>query len=366
MLRVNGLFGHIKHNDLVTVYLILCFIVLIQIAAAVPFIYLYASGANIDWTWADPLALKDMRRVMPRAWAVIVDRSMPILILTPFVIAYLYVRSVRLLRESTASQPAQRNKDPQLFETVENLVITAGLPMPRIDIMEVPQLNACTFGFTRHDAVIGVTRGLLNGLSPNELAAVLASQVTQVKNGDMRIVTLVNACIGTIFRFARLPSNKHGFALMALYTLSLFNSKPAAVPFLMVVSLIGGIIFLGGIYLMRSAISHARVYNADAGAIELVKRPEALISALSKMSRGDAMTAQQSLMAGILVVAAADDSCALHPPMSTRLAMIASLTNVSPEQLTRLQSLSARSQLSSRGFGVVGNGGAAVFGRRVS
>jgi Zn-dependent protease with chaperone function len=182
-------------------------------------------------------------------------------------------------------KPLKRSSQPRLYDRVETLAIAAGLPMPNIVVIDSPACNAFALGLAPSSATVAVTRGLLQMLDEHELEAVLAHEMTHVKNRDTRLLAVAVLCTAIIFRVASV--NVVYFAQPGPQWI--FLPMVAAKLFWSVLVLLGWCCIVAGacVVMVRLAISPAREFLADAGAIELTKNPKALISALKKMSGRD-------------------------------------------------------------------------------
>lgn len=173
--------------------------------------------------------------------------------------------------------------DPELFNIVDEVRIAAGLPMPRVFEMDTHALNAFATGRDPRHAAVAVTRGLRATLTRDELAAVMAHEMAHVRHLDVRFAMLLATMVGLIvmasdaawrmMRFApRARSSKDGGgAAMVIFMVAILLAVVAA-PLAM---------------LIQFAFSRQREYLADAGAVELTRNPEALISALEKLQNCD-------------------------------------------------------------------------------
>ena len=102
-----------------------------------------------------------------------------------------------MIRAGTGARPAVRRLEWELYNTVENLAIAAGMPMPAVEIIETDALNAYASGLGTIDASIAVTRGLLDTLTKDELEAVLAHELTHIRNRDVRLMMVAIIFVGT-------------------------------------------------------------------------------------------------------------------------------------------------------------------------
>ena len=173
---------------------------------------------------------------------------------------------------------------PELYNIVENLAITAGLPAPKVYIIDDPSPNAFATGRNPKKAVIAVTTGLLKTLNRSELEGVVAHELSHIGNWDMLVSTMVVVLVGFIaivsdlfFRsflwrsFGRDDENRGANTVMFLAALVLFIVAPIAA------------------LLIQLAISRKREFLADASGALLTRYPEGLASALKKISQAPAV-----------------------------------------------------------------------------
>jgi hypothetical protein len=159
------------------------------------------------------------------------------------------------------------------------------LPAPKVLVIDSPACNAFAFGLSPRQASIAVTRGLIGALDRPELEAVLAHEMTHIKNRDTRLMAVATLCTAIVFRVAWVniaiyvqPSPQWVF--LYLYAAKFFWTA--------LIVLAWACAAAGACVVMtRLAISHSREFLADAGAVELTKDPRALISALTKISVRD-------------------------------------------------------------------------------
>ena len=96
------------------------------------------------------------------------------------------------------ARPIEKNDHPELYRLVENLAITAGLPLPKIYIINEAQPNAFATGRDKNHAVVAVTRGLLERLDKTELEGVIAHELSHIGNKDMLLQTIVVILVGVV------------------------------------------------------------------------------------------------------------------------------------------------------------------------
>ncbi len=189
------------------------------------------------------------------------------------ILSYWY--SDKIVLSMSGAKEAVHDEYPELYHIVENLSITAGLPMPKVYIMNEPSPNAFATGRNKDHAVVAVTTGLLKILNKTELEGVIAHELSHIGNRDILLSTVVVVLVGFVSILANIfmrgglrrgsDDNKGGGILMII-----------------------GIIFviLSPIFaqLIQLAISRKREFLADASSVLLTRYPEGLVEALQKIS----------------------------------------------------------------------------------
>ncbi|MCR4279062.1 MAG: M48 family metalloprotease [bacterium] len=175
-----------------------------------------------------------------------------------------------------AKELTDRAQFPTLWNTVENLAITAGIPKPRIYIVSDDSLNAFATGRNPEHASVAVTTGLLQHLEKIELEGVLAHELSHIKNLDIRVMTVVIVLVGAITILGDL------FLRTSLFGRGR-RSKDQANGVLMLVGIL--FLILAPIIgeLIKLAVSRKREYLADASGALLTRYPEGLARALEKI-----------------------------------------------------------------------------------
>jgi heat shock protein HtpX len=178
----------------------------------------------------------------------------------------------------------ERKDNPRLWNIVENLSITDGLPMPQIYIMEDSSPNAFATGRTPKSSSVSVTSGLLDIMNDDELQGVLAHELSHIKNYDMRVnmmafaltvvISLVADIIIRVVWFSRDDNENNQFFLIA--------------------GIIAAILAPFVALIIQLAISRQREYLADASGALTTRYPEGLISALKKISKTGSATQFQN------------------------------------------------------------------------
>ncbi|TVR79485.1 MAG: zinc metalloprotease HtpX [Rhodospirillales bacterium] len=157
---------------------------------------------------------------------------------------------------------------PQFHGLVEQLAHRAGMPMPKVFIIDNPQPNAFATGRNPHNAAVAATTGLLKSLSQEEVAGVMAHELAHVKNRDTLTMTVTATIAG---------------ALGMLANFALFFGGNRNSPFGLIGTILVMILAPLAAMLVQMAISRTREYSADQGGAEICGRPEWLASALEKI-----------------------------------------------------------------------------------
>ncbi len=195
-------------------------------------------------------------------------------------ISYWY--SDKIVLSMAGAVPVDRNSNRELYNIIENLAITAGLPVPKIYIVNEPALNAFATGRNPQNAVVCVTRGLLEKLNKTELEGVLAHELSHIGNRDILISTIAVVLVGFIS------------ILADMFLRSMFwgggrrrdsegGGQAQAIMFLIGITL--SILAPISATLIQLAISRKREFLADTSGALLTRYPEGLASALEKIGK---------------------------------------------------------------------------------
>ncbi|MBS0296098.1 MAG: M48 family metallopeptidase [Proteobacteria bacterium] len=185
---------------------------------------------------------------------------------------------------TTGAHKVSRTEEPELWNLLENLCISRGLTMPDLRIVETDARNAWASGLSDKRAVVTVTRGLMQVLTKDELEAVLAHELTHVINRDSRVMVIAAIFAGIITLLAEMIARMMFYSGGRGSSRSRSEGGGGGAGALMLIGF--GAAALGYVLAIaiRFAISRRREYLADAGAVELTKNPDAMISALLKIS----------------------------------------------------------------------------------
>lgn len=202
-----------------------------------------------------------------------------------FLIAYF--GNVSMIRHATGARPVSRKENPRLYNIVENLCMTCGMDMPKINIVDDNQLNAYASGINKDSYTVTVTTGLMAKLDDRELSGVIGHELTHIRNHDTRLLITSIVFVGIVATVMEL-------VIQMLYNTFYFGSwgsrddddRGSALGIIAILAV--GLICCAIAYLFtlitRFAISRKREYMADAGGAELCGDPLALASALRKIS----------------------------------------------------------------------------------
>jgi heat shock protein HtpX len=222
----------------------------------------------------------------------------------------------------TGAREIQRADNPRLYNIVENLSITTGLPMPKVYIINDPAPNAFSTGRDPKHAAVAATTGILDLMTDSELQGVMAHEMGHVQNYDIRVSTLVFGLVVAI-----------GFIADIALRLSFFggnnrNNNGGGNPVVLVIGLVALIISPIMAAVIQAAISRQREYLADASSAMITRNPPELESALAKLGQyGRPVARQNSSMAHMWV---ADPNkpgfiakvFGTHPPIPDRIARL--------------------------------------------
>ena len=188
-----------------------------------------------------------------------------------------YWFSDKIALAATGAKQIEMKDNPQIWRITENIAITAGLPMPRLYIINDPAPNAFATGRNKDHAAIAVSRGLLDRLDHNELEGVIAHEMAHIGNRDILLQSVVVVLVGII---AMLSDMMIRSAIWGGGR----DREGGVHPILMIVGVI--LIILSPIIatLIQLAISRKREYLADATGALITRYPEGLASALEKIS----------------------------------------------------------------------------------
>jgi heat shock protein HtpX len=339
MFQAYGLYSHIQANRARSAILLAGFVALLH---ALLFSLVLIWSALLGGTFEE---------ILVGAWWQF-GQSWPVAMLAAalwFVIAWFIHQ--RLVRWATGAKGVSRAEAPRLYNALENLCISRGIPMPALQIIETPALNAYASGLREGRYVVAVTRGLVDKLAPDEVEAVLAHELTHIRNRDTQLMVIAVIFAGVFAFFGDLvirtwdfpygwsPTPRRqrapaGYGSDTGWTTGdgdgwggRGRSRGGGSAALLAIAIAIAVILItwGISLLIRFALSRSREFLADAGAAELTKNPDALIRALRKIE-GHARFGVPSRMEAFFienpVSGRVSGLLATHPPIAARIAAL--------------------------------------------
>lgn len=252
-----------------------------------------------------------------------IDILVVAIVFSLFMNFFSYWYSDKIVLAMYKAQPITREQNTELWNVVENLSITAGLPMPRVYIIPDTSPNAFATGRNKEHAAIAVTSGLMQLLDRTELEGVIAHELSHVGNRDILISTVVIVLVGFVSILSQIfmrglafgggsRDNDKGNAIFILIGVVLAILSPIAVT------------------LIQLAVSRKREYLADASGALLTRYPEGLANALRKISESSQPMKQASKATAHLFIAnpfgnvgkKVSGLFSTHPPVEERIRVL--------------------------------------------
>ncbi|MBL0270866.1 MAG: M48 family metallopeptidase [Chitinophagaceae bacterium] len=231
------------------------------------------------------------------------------------------------IRMATGSKPLDRIENKRVYNLVENLCISQGMTMPKVYIIEDDSLNAFASGISNRSYSVSLSRGIINKLDDEELEAVIAHELTHIKNKDVRLLIISIIFVGIFAFLAELAFRSLRFAGSGKKK----SDGKGSGGIILIAIVITAIAYFLSI-LLRFGISRRREYLADAGAADMTKRPYALANALRKISNDPLIEAVESRDVAQLFIdnpkpsthrsASWDNLFATHPPVEKRIELL--------------------------------------------
>ena len=228
-----------------------------------------------------------------------------------------------LIDMATKSKSLSKSEEPRAYKLLENLCISRGITTPRLKVIETDVMNAFASGIRDKNYTITLTRGLMDSLDDDELEAVIAHELSHIKNKDVRLLIVAVIFVGIISFFGEGVVRGMFRTNISRSTRSRRSGGDnAAVLVVIAVAII--VIAYGLAMFIRFALSRKREYLADAGSVELTKNPDAMIRALQKISGHAKLDAPAEVreMAFENPRVGISDLFATHPPIEKRIAAL--------------------------------------------
>jgi Zn-dependent protease with chaperone function len=312
-MRVNGLYGHVRNNDVRSLALFAGFVAAFHLLAMLALVV--------------PLAMVDPDHAPLYGWTGYLIRWVPVVtVIGALLFAMQMAWHVRTVRRRTDFRFVDDQDEPRLCRIVEPLAIAAGLPTPYVAVIDSPALNAFACGIRQKEAVLVFTRGLIDGLDDDELAAVAAHEIVHIVNGDIRLIAATNVCLDTLNLLQPRPSPQRVKRIWQACTLPfLALGLPLMVVLVLVVMFLRRLA-VDGSHLTRLLIASAREFIADAEAVRLTQNPAALVSALRRIEGRSAIPGLAAGQDAMMIDGAHEGAFATHPTIAARVAAIVSVT----------------------------------------
>ena len=237
------------------------------------------------------------------------------LIFAIFYALFQYKISTAITLKMNGAESISKKDAPEFYSIVESLSITAGLPMPKLYIINDSSMNAFAAGTNPENSVICATTGLLENMDKVEIEGVMAHEISHIKNYDIRVsmaAVALTAVIGVlsdiVLRFIFLNDDDEDSKYPIALVLGLF--------FVLISPLLATI--------TRLAISRQREFLADATAVSLTRYPDGLISALEKLKNNKPLERQNSTTASLFISNPMKQGFfqrlfSTHPPLDDRI-----------------------------------------------
>ncbi len=239
-------------------------------------------------------------------------------VLVWFLIAY-YTHSA-LIKNATGAVPLSRKDNKRLYNLVENLCISQGMKTPKINVIADSSLNAFASGINEKTYTVTLSTGIIKKLTVKELEAVIAHELTHIQNRDVRLLIVSIVFVG-IFAFV----SEMAFRMIGRGSRSR-GKKNGGIIIIAVLAFVGYILSM----LFKFALSRKREYLADAGAAQMTRHPEALASALEKISQDSRIEAVKRKDVAQLFIENPKEKkksflttlFATHPPIQERIKVL--------------------------------------------
>ena len=247
-------------------------------------------------------------------WSLAVE----VLIIAGVYALFQYFAASKLAVAMTGAKKIEKKNNRRIYNIVENLCITAGLPTPEIYIINDPAPNAFASGRDPKHALVAATTGLLDIMDDKELTAVMAHEMSHIKNYDIRVSTIVFGLVCMVglladigWRMARYSSRRDSD-----------DNSPIGLIIILITSILAPL----AASLAQMAVSREREYLADASAVHLTRYPEGMIAALKKLeTHSRPMKSQNPATEAMFISSPLNKKKSLnnlfstHPPLEKRI-----------------------------------------------
>jgi len=282
------MYKQIAENKRRTIYIIVGFVFLVGAIAG-----LFA------WYYKDPFVA---------VWTIVVAIIYAV---------FQYFAAGSLAMAMTGAKQIQKKDNPRLYNAVENLSITTGLPMPKVYIVDDKAPNAFATGRDPKHAAVAATTGLLDVMNDKELTAVMAHEMSHVKNYDIRVSMIVFGLVCVIGLISDM-----GFRMMFYGNRRRDNEgSPVGYVLILIVAILSPLVAA----VAQMAVSRQREYLADASAVNITRYPEGMIDALKKLQSHSQPMKSQNIAAEAMYInnplkkGFFNNLLSSHPPIEKRI-----------------------------------------------
>jgi heat shock protein HtpX len=314
-----GLYTHIESNRRRSIALLIGLFFLVYVLVYAGALIGEAMGGDASLQYLARAAFRDLLYAAPFAT---IGTALWVLI------GYKFHQA--MIDAVTGGREVTRQEQPRLYNLLENLCISRGIPMPKLKVMESEALNAFATGLNEKQYSITVTTGLLKRLDDAEVEAVLGHELTHIRNGDVRMLVIAVVIAGIISFFAELLFRgffNSGTGWRGRNKSSSSDSDRGkgggGAAILIAVALVAVAYVLS--LVIRFALSRSREFLADAGSVELTKNPNGMVTALRKIEgRGELPNANSAIMEMCVDNPRSGfaDIFATHPSVDKRIAAL--------------------------------------------
>lgn len=282
------MYKQIAENKRRTVFIMMLFVIMIAAIAGI-FAYIYRDPWIAVWT---------------------------ILIATIYAVMQ-YFAAGSIATAMTGATEISKKDNPRFYNIVENLSITTGLPMPKVYIVEDSAPNAFATGRDPKHAIVAATTGLLDIMDDKELTAVMAHEMSHVKNYDIRVSMIVFGLVCVVGLISDIAFR------MMFYGNRRRDNEGSPVGYLLII--IAAILSPILAALAQMAVSREREYLADASAVNITRYPEGMIDALKKLQSHTQPMKSQNIAAASMYIndplrkGFFNNLLSTHPPIEKRI-----------------------------------------------
>ncbi len=251
---------------LLVLFPVLVLVLVVLFAHAIYFMESYQQGVGYDIASPEP-------------WQLFLDVVPWVLAMVGIWFAIAWFSNTAIIRNATGARPLERKNNKRVYNLVENLCMSQGMPIPKINIIDDSSLNAFASGINRSSYTVTLTSGIIERLDDEQLEGVIAHELSHIRNHDVRLLIVSIVFVGIFSMIAQV-------ALRSLRRTRIRSNSKGGGGVVVVILIVALLAAIGYFFatLMRFAISRKREYLADAAAAEMTRNPLALAGALRAIS----------------------------------------------------------------------------------